>query len=292
MADRLILCSECGTRNRIGVDRAARPTCGNCGKVLSVPGYSGTGLGQFFKPVKWFAFGVLSVIGIFYYNDPNFIRTTRVLDFLYTNQSIPQKTLSDDEAWGTQPTNKSPPNTPVKGIRGQIKGVSDFDDLVSPSLLPSPEVNPFDQFDDLVSPSLLPVKVSTGILQQPLKRGVAPLLIRTNPGFDYYVKLAKPGTGREVPPVMALYIRGGESFETLVPLGTYEIRYAAGHMWFGEDVLFGKDRPSGTNVTHFSKADKLFKFDFDGESYSGFTVELIMQLNGNLPVSTISAQEF
>jgi len=38
MGERLILCSGCGTKNRIGTGRG-QPKCGSCGKPLAVPGF-------------------------------------------------------------------------------------------------------------------------------------------------------------------------------------------------------------------------------------------------------------
>lgn len=263
MADRLILCSECGTKNRVGGDRAGRPTCGNCGKALAVPG---AGKSQFSKPALWFALGVATVVGVLYYNDPNFIQTLGALSPTNTKQLQNQKKLPDDFVPENQSANEKQPDA-------QDLDFSDASEDV-------------DEFDKQEPKKLTPVRASTGVLKSPTKHGVAPLLIRTTPGFDYYVKLAMPGDDSDVPPVMALYISGGDSFETLVPLGTYEIRYAAGHTWYGEADRFGKEE------TRYSKADRLFKFSFDGQQYSGFTVELIMQTNGNLPVSTISADQF
>ena len=107
------------------------------------------------------------------------------------------------------------------------------------------------------------------------------MLIKTTSGYDYYVKIVAPPSKE----IMTIYIRGGEYIDTLVPLGAFEIRYAAGHKWYGQTLLFGEE-------TAYSKADRLFQFRFDGQQYTGYTVELIMQSNGNLPVSAISAKEF
>ncbi len=266
MADRLILCSECGTKNRVGGDKAGRPTCGNCGKALAVPGYSRVGKSQFSKPVLWFALGMATVVGTLYYNDPSFIQTLGAFGPPNSKQLQNQNKPPDGFILDNQSSNAKQPD--IKDLY--------FSDV-------SEDV---DEFDNQEAIKLTPVRASTGVLKSPAKHGVAPLLIRTTPGFDYYVKLANPGDDSDVPPVMALYISGGDSFETLVPLGTYEIRYAAGHTWYGEVERFGKEE------TRYSKADRLFKFAFDGEQYSGFTVELIMQSNGNLPVSTISADQF
>jgi hypothetical protein len=38
---------------------------------------------------------------------------------------------------------------------------------------------------------------------------------------------------------MTIFVRGGENVETLVPLGSYYVRYASGTTWYGHDHLFG-----------------------------------------------------
>jgi hypothetical protein len=47
----------------------------------------------------------------------------------------------------------------------------------------------------------------------------------------------------------------------------------------------------GTETT-YSKADSTFDFTFDGYQYSGYTVELIMQRNGNLRTSGIQPSQW
>lgn len=137
--------------------------------------------------------------------------------------------------------------------------------------------------DDLIPVALEPEPIleRTGLLRRPIERGVAPLLIKTKPGLNYFVKLVAPPDRI----VMTMFIRGGEYFETKVPLGTFEIRYAAGKTWYGEDCRFGKQ-------TAYSKADRPFQFEVVDQGYSGYTVELIMQTSGNLPVSAISPDQF
>ncbi len=65
---------------------------------------------------------------------------------------------------------------------------------------------------------------------------VFPLILRTAPGEDVFVTLTAVGADA---PAMAAYARGGEFFRVLVPPGTYELLFAAGTGWQGEDALFG-----------------------------------------------------
>lgn len=115
------------------------------------------------------------------------------------------------------------------------------------------------------------------------EEAIAPLRIVTPHGEDnYYVKVVNAYTGA---PALTLFIYGGQSFETEVPLGVYVIRYATGKTWFGEERLFGPN-------TSYSQADKTFNFAIEGNQVSGYTVELIRQQAGNLRTKSISAQQF
>lgn len=112
---------------------------------------------------------------------------------------------------------------------------------------------------------------------------VAPLEIRTRDhGSHYFVKVADWVTGE---PVATIFLRAGQSAETLVPIGTYRIRYATGETWYGEQFLFGPQ-------TSYSEADRSFPFTEDGNQISGYTVELFLQENGNLNTSRITPEQW
>lgn len=114
--------------------------------------------------------------------------------------------------------------------------------------------------------------------------GVAPLNIKTSSasGYHYFVKIVNLSNNQSIG---AYFIRSGENIDIKVPLGTYEIRYASGTKWYGLNYLFGPE-------TTYSKADSIFNFTFDGYQYSGYTIELIMQQNGNLSTSGISPNQW
>lgn len=116
------------------------------------------------------------------------------------------------------------------------------------------------------------------------RQPVAPLRIETSPGADYYVKLVDVVTGRDV---VTIYAQGGRPVEVNVPLGRYEMRYASGEVWRGEAHLFGPD-----NMTSYAKAESIFEFTQDLSGYSGYTVELIRQVGGNLDTRSIDSGAF
>lgn len=114
------------------------------------------------------------------------------------------------------------------------------------------------------------------------RKGVAPLqIVVPNAGDNYYVKVVT----FENKPVKAVFIRSGDTVKIRVPLGTYKIKYATGETWYGQKYLFGP----GTSATI---AESDFDFRVEDNRYSGYTIELIKQANGNLHSRNISIDEF
>jgi hypothetical protein len=99
---------------------------------------------------------------------------------------------------------------------------------------------------------------------------------------NYYVKVVDWETHAAS---LIFFVRSGETTTVRLPLGVYELRYAAGEKWYGEEYLFGPN-------TAYAKADESFNFRAEGEKISGFTVELIKQINGNLSETRIRASDF
>lgn len=124
----------------------------------------------------------------------------------------------------------------------------------------------------------------TGDNTASFSNGVSPLSIKTSlsGGYHYFVKIVDVISQRELG---SYFIRSGGMLEIKVPVGTYEIRYASGKQWYGTGHLFGPE-------TAYSKAESLFNFSFDGYQYSGYTIELIMQQNGNLRTSGIQPSQW
>ena len=81
------------------------------------------------------------------------------------------------------------------------------------------------------------------------------------------------------------YIRGGESIELNLPLGIYEIYYATGKTWYGEEYLFGKD-------TVYHKCEGTFAFTESEEDYNGWIIELLPVENGDLATDIIDQSQF
>lgn len=112
---------------------------------------------------------------------------------------------------------------------------------------------------------------------------IAPFEIRTRYGSgNYYVKMVDYYTKKTV---LTIFVRDGQSVNIDVPLGTYELKYAVGKNWYGNEHLFGPD-------TACSKAKDRFEFERHGDEITGYTVELYLQINGNLETNTIPVSSF
>lgn len=79
---------------------------------------------------------------------------------------------------------------------------------------------------------------------------VFPLRIKTAPGADYYLQLQHAETGDAA---LAAYIEGGTFFRVLVPPGTFNLRFASGSVWQGEQLLFGE----GSDTQFIALSDPL-----------------------------------
>jgi len=73
------------------------------------------------------------------------------------------------------------------------------------------------------------------------RNAIAPLAIETESGTNYLIKLVRVDDKKAF---ILIFVKGGEEYSTKIPLGTYNIREAAGLIWYGLKDLFG---PS----THF-----------------------------------------
>lgn len=150
-----------------------------------------------------------------------------------------------------------------------------------PALSNGPEVNliPVNPLPEL-KPVELPPNGDTHYYQK--AEAVAPFSIMTESGRNYFAKLVDKNTGQVA---MTIFVRGGQTVKTKVPLGSYEFRYASGTQWYGEEHLFGP----GTNC---QKAAKVLDFCRNGTTTMGHTVQLIKRVDGNLPTTPMNRNSF
>lgn len=110
---------------------------------------------------------------------------------------------------------------------------------------------------------------------------IDPIIFKTD-GSDYEIETSKKLADISK---FKFYVRGGSSFDLKVPLGLYEIYYATGNNWFGEDNLFGPE-------TIYHKCGDTFQFSEDIDGYSGWTLTLYPVPNGNLETEIINESDF
>src|SRR5262249_38796763 len=96
---------------------------------------------------------------------------------------------------------------------------------------------PAEPTDDQHKSALPPPPTST-IAKSRRKNAIAPFSIETEPGANYLIKLVNVADAKDQ---IMIYVKGGETYSTKVPLGGYRIRAAAGQTWYGRNDLFGPE---------------------------------------------------
>lgn len=115
------------------------------------------------------------------------------------------------------------------------------------------------------------------------KERVAPFGIDTDQSTgNFYIKIVEPGMQEAL---LTAFVQAGDYVEFDVPLGDYELRYAVGQDWYGEEYLFGPN-------TSFYRADEIFDFTEDSEGYNGWTVELYEQIDGNMSTEVMDDERW
>lgn len=116
-----------------------------------------------------------------------------------------------------------------------------------------------------------------------LAKQTAPLkVVAPITGGHYVVKLTEVSHHEDA---TLFFLRAGETLETSVPLGAYNLRYANGDTWYGEKELFGP-------TTRCAEAEGTFVFSTNGNYAEGHEIELIKQVGGNLETDPIPLSDF
>lgn len=129
---------------------------------------------------------------------------------------------------------------------------------------------------------IIPMPASGTVRNVTPRPPAAPFQIEVRGNANYLLKLADRTTGNTE---VDIFVRAGQTVQVEVPLGVYELRYAAGTTWYGYQYRFGPE-------TAYSKADSLFRFHLQGDGVTGYTVTLFPVPNGNLSTHTIAPSQF
>ena len=126
----------------------------------------------------------------------------------------------------------------------------------------------------------------SGVIKNYTRReAVAPFKIITSNYSDdenYYIKLVDSRTDHVAE---TIFVRSGDTVEVKVPVGSYKIRYATGHKWYGEEDLFGHE-------TSYAKSNELLVFSYSGYYVSGMSLTLYKTRNGNFATNPMKAEDF
>lgn len=111
---------------------------------------------------------------------------------------------------------------------------------------------------------------------------LAPLKIYTKGNRHHFIKVINPKLNQSV---LTVFVQAGRDVSLQVPVGTYEIKYATGTQWYGENDLFGAN-------TFFGQAERQLVFQVNGNKVQGYRLHLYPQVGGNLKTKTINRNEF
>lgn len=133
----------------------------------------------------------------------------------------------------------------------------------------------------------------TTVLQQTRRRNaIAPLSIKTEAGLNYLIKLVSVADAKDQ---IIIYVKGGDTYSTKVPLGDYNVRGASGYNWYGKQDYFGP------NTKFFRLQNRkgdlagkpvVARFSRRGNMIEGLTILLQTVLDGNMSQESISKDDF
>lgn len=95
----------------------------------------------------------------------------------------------------------------------------------------------------------------------------------TSPEIHHLVTVSDWNTDK---PVMSMFIIGGRSAETLIPIGKYRVIIEEGEKWFGVNNAFGK-------ATRRSEGTKKVEIKPSGNGIIGSVITLKRKVDGNFP---------
>jgi hypothetical protein len=134
---------------------------------------------------------------------------------------------------------------------------------------------------------------TTSVIEKGQRRNrIAPLKIETEAGADYLLKLVS--TADKADTIM-IFVRGGETFSTKVPLGAYHVRGATGKTWYNKQAFFGPE-------THFfslqnkdgkgADARLVARFWREKNRIFGMTLMFKNAIDGNMTQESIGKGDF
>jgi hypothetical protein len=135
----------------------------------------------------------------------------------------------------------------------------------------------------------LPSPPTSTIAKSRRKNAIAPLTIGSEAGTNYLVKLVNVADEKDQ---IMIFVKGGESYSTKVPLGSYRIRAASGSTWYGRNDLFGPETQFFRLRSKKDDESSVFKFTQQSNKILGMTISFKKVFQGNMEQEKISRIEF
>ena len=88
-----------------------------------------------------------------------------------------------------------------------------------------------------------------------------------------------------------IFVRGGERYETKMPLGSYYVRAASGSTWYGKKDFFGPST-SFFRLQTLDGRQQALEFSQQGNILRGQTIVMKSVAQGNLRQEPISREQF
>lgn len=194
------------------------------------------------------------------------------------NRHYPPNIHPTQDVWAKYP-DYIPPNAP-SGIDPWAKYPVVTDPKLIALLEQDTNVNAYKSRTPTLVEEALPA--NGFILHHSKAKPIAPFRVITHNGSHHFVKMVDWKTGK---PVVEFFIRAGQSVDVDMPLGSYTMRYATGDTWYGQESLFGAE-------TQYHTTNTRFDFYAHGNRVVGHTIELFLQVNGNLSTRAISSDQW
>jgi tetratricopeptide (TPR) repeat protein len=145
---------------------------------------------------------------------------------------------------------------------------------------------------DKIATSGLPPPPTGDIQRRRRRNAIAPFSVITESGQNYLIKLVNIDNARDQ---IWIYLKGGESYSTKVPVGTYNFRAATGNEWYGREDLFGPNtRFFRLRAKKGAAVDTQQKLEFRKERNRifGMTISLKSVANGNMEQESMNRSDF
>ena len=120
------------------------------------------------------------------------------------------------------------------------------------------------------------------------RRAIAPLTIETEAGTNYLLKFINSANPRDQ---KMIFVRGGERYDTKMPLGSYYVRAASGSTWYGKKDFFGPST-SFFRLQTLDGRQQALEFSQQGNILRGQTIVMKSVAQGNLRQEPISRELF